>query len=322
MAGLVIEQRQALATPAVKRITDFDDLVQLFTQWEGRFEQLSCGRFEGTLLVAGSRHILAHLATANQSMRIQGREGAGICSFSLVVPASVGSVWQHRRIEPGRLVARSGEVEVDHRTSKQACSLSYSVTEEGLRQATRAFNRTDPGRIGWLALNPPPAVFAALEQRIRRFIVALAQPSSTGPQDARVLEQECLLATVEALYPQAASPTRLDLPLPVRGKLAGRAEELMRARLQIPTGEIDLCTELGVSGRTLRLAFRERFALGPMAYFQTLRLNAARNVLKTADPEAVAVAQVAGQFGFSHLGKFAGYYRRLFGERPSDTLTK
>ncbi len=94
----------------------------------------------------------------------------------------------------------------------------------------------------------------------------------------------------------------------------------MRARLRSPLGEIDLCTELGVSGRTLRLAFRERFRLGPMAYYQTLRLNAARASIKAADPDAVSVALIARDMGFHHPGKFSGYYRRLFGEVPSNTI--
>ena len=94
----------------------------------------------------------------------------------------------------------------------------------------------------------------------------------------------------------------------------------MRARLRLPLGEIDLCRELGVSGRTLRLAFRERYGLGPMAYYQTLRLNAARSAFKEADPESVSVARIARDLGFYHPGKFSGYYRRLFGEVPTETV--
>ena len=91
----------------------------------------------------------------------------------------------------------------------------------------------------------------------------------------------------------------------------------MRSRLSDPVGAIDLCRELEISDRTLRLAFRERYGLGPMAFYKGLRLNAVRSRLMAAQP--VAVAAVARELGFHHLGNFAADYRKLFGERPSET---
>jgi len=38
-----------------------------------------------------------------------------------------------------------------------------------------------------------------------------------------------------------------------------------------------------------------------------------------SDPD-LTVADVAFSQGFSDSGRFAGYYRALFGENPSDTL--
>ena len=61
----------------------------------------------------------------------------------------------------------------------------------------------------------------------------------------------------------------------------------------------------------------ERYGLGPMAYFKALRLNAVRVALKVTP---AAVSEAAREFGFHHLGNFAADYRRLFGERPSETL--
>jgi transcriptional regulator GlxA family with amidase domain len=59
-----------------------------------------------------------------------------------------------------------------------------------------------------------------------------------------------------------------------------------------------------------------------MAYFQTLRLNAARAALKGADPVPSVVQGIAEASGFRHFGKFAAYYRRLFGELPSRTVRR
>jgi AraC-like DNA-binding protein len=93
----------------------------------------------------------------------------------------------------------------------------------------------------------------------------------------------------------------------------------MRSRIHAAISKDDLCRELGVPSRTLRLAFRKLRGCGPLAFHQWLRLNAVRTRLKQL-PADRSVAAIARQWGFHHLGKFAGYYRRLFGELPSETV--
>ena len=299
------------------RIDDFDHLVQLLSRWDGRFEQLSCGRFEGILRVRRGQQLYAHLATANQAIMVRARERPGLVTLALVLPESTGCVWQGKRLDAGFLVVRSGDVEVDHRTSKNALNLSIAVDEESLYRTAQRLTRAEPKPILWLGVQPPPYVFRRLEARVRRFLVA-STSSSPDKSEADFIEHACLETAAEAVFPIDDS-RRIDLVPSTRAGLVRRAEELMRARLRIPTGESDLCALLGVSGRTLRLAFRERFGIGPLAYFQTLRLHAARAEFKGADREEVSVAGIARSFGFFHLGKFAGYYRRLFGELPSAT---
>jgi AraC family ethanolamine operon transcriptional activator len=141
----------------------------------------------------------------------------------------------------------------------------------------------------------------------------MADPSLLRTPEGDRLAQDCVRALVASLF-SAAAP-QPELSLPARSLLLRRAEEFMRSRLGDRLGAIDLCRELGVSDRTLRLAFRERYGLGPMAYYNALRLNAVRSRLKAG--AVVAVAAAAREFGFHHLGNFAADHRRLFGETPS-----
>ena len=50
------------------------------------------------------------------------------------------------------------------------------------------------------------------------------------------------------------------------------------------------------------------------------RLNLVRRVLRELGPADTTVSRVAGRHGFTELGRFAGEYRALFGESPSETL--
>lgn len=89
----------------------------------------------------------------------------------------------------------------------------------------------------------------------------------------------------------------------------------MCARLTAPVGANDFYRILGVSDRTLILAFLERYTIGPMGYYQCLRLHAVRCRLKR-NP---VIEFATGDFGFHHLGNFTAEFRRLFGDRPSET---
>jgi len=75
-----------------------------------------------------------------------------------------------------------------------------------------------------------------------------------------------------------------------------------------------------VSQRRLRSAFNEEFGEPPSRFFRNWALERARRHLIEAGPTKLTVTEVATELGFDHLGRFAGYYRRLFGEAPSATL--
>ncbi len=84
----------------------------------------------------------------------------------------------------------------------------------------------------------------------------------------------------------------------------------------------DLCRAAGVSERTLRNAFHDVHGLSPKQYLRRHGLEEARQALQLAHGARGAVTLVATECGFFELGRFAGAYRRLFGERPSDTLRR
>jgi adenylate cyclase len=97
-----------------------------------------------------------------------------------------------------------------------------------------------------------------------------------------------------------------------------RALAYMRANMPERITVEDLASACAVSERTLLRQFQQFVGLPPLAYLRRLRLNAAR--AKLVDPQNNdGVADVAMRCGFSHLGRFATEYGRLFGETPSAT---
>lgn len=84
----------------------------------------------------------------------------------------------------------------------------------------------------------------------------------------------------------------------------------------------DLCRALHLSRRTLHRAFAETLGMGPARYLTLKRLSAVRTELRRSDPAAIKVTDTAIKYGFWELGRFAREYRQMFGERPSETLSR
>jgi AraC-like DNA-binding protein len=99
-----------------------------------------------------------------------------------------------------------------------------------------------------------------------------------------------------------------------------RAEAYIEGHLQEPISIAELARHAGVSARSLQTGFQQHRGLSPTAYIRERRLERVRAVLEAADPAAVRITEVALEWGFAHLGKFATVYKKRFGEAPSTTL--
>jgi AraC family transcriptional regulator, ethanolamine operon transcriptional activator len=308
------------ASPTIARIirlTDFEQLGPIFSNWQGRFEQLTAGPFRGTLQVLDTGCVRVTAIEGNQRVLLRGRDAAGQFSVHPVIAENASGVWQGCRLTPGQLVVLGADSEVHHCSARQTRALRISFKPKVWETAVQSLlNMEEPLQwLTWAVATPQTKSFAELQRRLHQLLnIGLADPTILGTLECTRIEQECIRSVVAALVPGPVSDLRLSLPR--RSRVLRNAEEFMRARLVDPVGAIDLCRELGVSDRTLRLAFQERYGLGPMGYYKFLRLNAVRTRLKS-NPHT-AIADAAREFGFHHLGNFAADFRRLFGERPSE----
>ena len=101
-----------------------------------------------------------------------------------------------------------------------------------------------------------------------------------------------------------------------------RAEEYICENLKNPILRDHLAELSSCSIRTLSRAFKKKYGIGPMAYIKQRRLDAAYLDLLSAKPDVTTVTQVAFNYGFAHIGKFAIEYSKTFGESPSTSLLK
>ena len=101
-----------------------------------------------------------------------------------------------------------------------------------------------------------------------------------------------------------------------------RAVEYIYENLNNPITRDRLADVSGRSIRTLSRAFEKKYGVGPMAFIKQRRLNSAYLDLLRATAGNTSITQVALNYGFSHVGKFAIEYRNTFGESPSTSLAR
>ena len=103
-----------------------------------------------------------------------------------------------------------------------------------------------------------------------------------------------------------------------RTRVRHRALAYLRSRHRRAVTVHELCEATACSISTLERAFRDEFGVSPKQYMLRDRLSGARRALMD-EPLERSITNVAGDWDFGHMGKFARDYRRAFGELPSET---
>lgn len=106
------------------------------------------------------------------------------------------------------------------------------------------------------------------------------------------------------------------------GRIVARARAYILEHLSEPILVDDIAAAACTSRRTLFRALAEILDESPSAYIRRLRLHRIRHDLAGEAERACTIALVANDWGMSDLGRMAGSYRELFGEKPSETLAK
>ena len=146
----------------------------------------------------------------------------------------------------------------------------------------------------------------------------MAQPAACGAMENFLL---CGLASM--LQPaHAGSQIHVPLQASSHTRCVRRAVDYLHAHSHESVCLDDIAKAACVSSRTLETSFQREHQQSPLAYLRTLRLDRMHQALQAAARarQEVSVTELALQNGFSHMGRFAAYYKQRFGCSPSVTL--
>jgi AraC-like DNA-binding protein len=107
----------------------------------------------------------------------------------------------------------------------------------------------------------------------------------------------------------------------VAPRIVRLAEEYIEASWDRAITIEELASQTNVSIRALYAAFKKSRGYSPMTFAKTVRLRRAKHMLLEPN-QRTSVSVVAFKCGFGNLGHLARDFREMFGELPSETLSR
>lgn len=299
-----------------QRFDDAEDMASYLAGWDLDLLQIAPGAFQGSHRVFAWPGVLLNEGRTAPSLiqRGGGPSHPTFCVFGETGQRMILRGREHR--DDSIVVVRPGE-EIHLRTD--AGFHMYTLTvEEGLLRSVAREAGSEVAVDAVLACRSVPCSQPGLARLRRALRVATGshEGRSRNPQPGRALVHTLCRVLASAVLPGAAHDLRqLD-------RVAMQVEAVFDARPRDALTVGTLCDAVGVSERTLRRAVQTWYGISPKQLDRTRRLHAVRRDLKVTHADATGVTSMALAWGFSHLGRFAGDYKNLFGERPSETLAR
>jgi AraC family ethanolamine operon transcriptional activator len=138
------------------------------------------------------------------------------------------------------------------------------------------------------------------------------------PHAQRMLREEIIDTFLGAMAEAVSRPAQLSV-IRNGAKIVAQVEDYVRDRADRVPELADICSDLGLSRRTLDQAFQDTVGIGTKSYLRLMRLSAARRALIESGPSQENAVRIACEHGFPDFERFSETYRQFFGELPMQT---
>lgn len=297
---------------------DIDEHASALPGWDQCYSQLNRGAFAGELAHISLPGVTLFRETTNIKLRQDVTAPSGSVVFAMPLPGSAEGVFDHQPMDDASSLVLHGGVSQKFLCRDQMDLVAAVLDFRQLGDWGHALAEALSIRSGSVLRGPAVSQFAGMIADM------VGELGTTLPQmlpQASLLSMPALIACrCLDLLRHAPLDERPPITSHQRYRLAARAREIIDGIEDNPPGLPVLAQQLGVSVRTLEYCFAEAIGLTPSVYIRNIRLNRARRDLRATTPGDHTVAEIAMKWGFWHLGRFATFYRQLFGESPSQTL--
>jgi AraC-like DNA-binding protein len=290
---------------------DFDHFTEFVRQGDIEHHQLSSGEFSGSLKQIVSRSLILGLHRMNQFILQEGTAIKGYVTFLIPGDMSQDFTWRCNQLKGNVIgVIREG---MEHRsvTHPNFLGMPVSVQTTYLRKVADELGYFDFFKriVEQECFEVDTNEAIAVRSEIRR---VFRNPKVLDP----AWEEDLVIRLIHLLYRKER--TGFERGRVSRRKIYHKAVRFMFDHVLEPISILEVSKGIGVSERNLRYAFHEVAGISPKRFFDRIRLNQVRKLLRSGNFQSVI--EVSQTYGYWHSGKFASDYQSLFYEFPSESL--
>ncbi|MEO0978151.1 MAG: helix-turn-helix domain-containing protein [Pseudomonadota bacterium] len=302
---------------------DFDQQAALYKNIDMRYRQLTRGRFDGALFSAPLGRSAIHMEYCSQSIEKEYFLRSNSFSISLLMdelPSLVrGQSYTNEHI---LVLPPNGE---NFCVTPPGCTLLIiTVAADVLLQSLALIPQvadwfrsvgTDGQCIQslWLSNRLKADAFMALE----------SARGAAASNRLRAVDENMIFSVANSFsmeWMKHQSITQYQIS-PAYERFRRERHRLINQVIAEQTASLNLPLLAG-SKRSVEQAFATHVQLGPLAYSRLLRLHQARHHLRDRSRLNDSTGDIASDTGFWDRSRFSDYYRKQFGELPSETRQK
>jgi len=235
----------------------------------------------------------------------EGDVGSGTTFFGLLENASGSARWDGLDITRDDVATTRGRFDI----CAGAAESFYTVT---VRDERHSFREVP---------SEPALTRSRFASELRRYLRFVLTDGDLAVRNAQTIEGN-LIPLLAAAVSGDGEPVEPSRPRSRRIKAVRECQAYIQDRMAETVTLRQLSAVSGLRPRSLINAFEAVTGTSPMAYLRAQRLGHVRRALERANRARTRVIDVAANWGFWHMGHFASAYRVMFGETPSQTLSK
>ena len=282
---------------------------------------LRTGEFKGRSRSAVAPGFVFTICEMDAGHRYRGLTPSDELLFGLAIETGDGTYYGSSEASAGDLSLTQPGTEFTGRVSGVHAFALISISRTILEGLGGLLAASDHLWFGNHHVQPPPRVREAARRATLALKPVLADPSHLAGELRTRLAKRAMLFPFLLAAAFDKSHASYDTTQS-HEKIVRRSELWIEDQPPETLHVIDLCLALGLPLRTVQRAFHQSLGIGPAHYLKFYQLSRVHEALLSRDPADTRIADIAVDHGFWELGRFAGSYRAVYGERPSDTLKR
>jgi AraC family ethanolamine operon transcriptional activator len=293
--------------------------------WDHQYQQIGAGNFSGELLLSQNDSLQISQNVWERCIHYRGAAPKGTVGLAVTMSISGPAYWNGVAVSPDDIILQRAGVEANYISASRWDSFVVAVPEAELMRQIANFTQKDPEdtlrRLEIIQLAPQHA--AQIRHYATDYLRAAKHSLANSQSTAKLSEMgEVMLKLLAQMIAHSLTQPEKRFGVAQRQELIRKIEKFDDEHSALPLQIAPLQGLTGLSSRTLQRVFNDQTGMSPLHYIKYRRLNNVRRTLHQSSQDSILVKQVAFDFGFRHLGQFSRDYKQLFGESPSNTLTR